>query len=309
MAYRLRMPTYWQPVEVPERCFLQEALLWLAFQRLPVAFYNDENKEIRSASEYDGPAIETPSGTLTDEECKRAGIPPDPHFHYLVDESPSRLQTYNDLEAQFGHDEARRRIKEAMDKEQADHERAYMEWQPRYDRATEYAASQIFVALRDGRLRASGRLLPSLNVDEAIARLKAEERYVGDLPLTDIPRAFWSLKDILFDISAAHNSDAYYCHVVLRTHDLLAAFPGERQQIGAEQIGDTIVLNETAQSTSQPTSRGRPSILGSASIWKFPPCFRQMNFLQRKKQRYSTFRAGLNVNSAFGRAAPRSGRS
>jgi hypothetical protein len=251
------MTTYWQPVEVPERCFLDEALLWLAFQRLPITFYNNENKEIRSASEYEGPKIETPSGPLTDEECTRAGIPPDPHFHHLVDESPR--QTYKDLEPQYGHDEALERIQEAMHKEQADYQRAGAEWQRHYDGATEYAASQIFVALRDGRLPASGRLLPSLNVDEAIASLEAEERYVGDLPRTDIPRAFWSLKGIHFDISAAQNAHAYYCHVMLRTEDLLSVFPGGRHPIAAEQVGETIVLNETAHRTTPPTSRGRPS--------------------------------------------------
>ena len=72
MVYVLRMSTFWQQAEVPDRCFLHEALLWLAFQRLPVAFY----KEIRSASEYEGPEIESPGGPLTEEECERAGIPP-----------------------------------------------------------------------------------------------------------------------------------------------------------------------------------------------------------------------------------------
>ena len=170
------------------------------------------------------------------------------------------LQTYDDLEAQYGHDEAMRRVKEAMEKERADYDRACMEWQPHYERATEYAASQIFLALRDGRLQASGRLIPSPNLGETIAALKAEERYGRGLPLTEIPRAFWSLKSIHFDISAAQNSETSYCHVVLRTDQLLEAFPGHRRPISAEKIGDTIVLNETAPSTSQPrTSRGRPS--------------------------------------------------
>jgi hypothetical protein len=258
--YGWQMPTFFQPADIPERCVLHEALLWLAFQRLPTALYNDENKEVRSATENEGPEIDAPTGPLTDEECKRAGIPSDPHFHYLVDESPRPLQTYNDLEPRYGHDEAMRLIKEAMDKERADYELACMAWQPLYESATEYAASQIFVALRDGRLRASGRLLPSSNVDEAIASLKAEDRYVGDLPLTEIPRSFWSLKGIHFDASAAQNSAAYYCHIVLRTDDLLTVFPGEREPIGAEQIGDTIIVNEIAHSPRHTkASRGRPS--------------------------------------------------
>jgi hypothetical protein len=33
-----RMPKYLQQVDIPERCFLQEVLLWAAFQRLPLGF-------------------------------------------------------------------------------------------------------------------------------------------------------------------------------------------------------------------------------------------------------------------------------
>jgi hypothetical protein len=252
---------FFQPVEVPELCFLHEALLWLAFQRLPIAYYNDKMKEIRTSTEYEGPEIDSPDGSLTDEECKRAGMPPDPHFHHLLnDDGPTPLHNYRDLEPVYGHDEAWRRVEEVMNKERADYERACLEWQPHYQGATEYAASQIFIALRDGRLRASGRLLPSLNVDEAVASLKAEERYVGDLPVTEIPASFWTLRGIHFEISAAQNSTAYYCHVVLRTDDLLRFFPGERQQIAVEQIGETIVVHDTATKTNPPrANRGRPA--------------------------------------------------
>jgi hypothetical protein len=291
------MSTYWQSVEVPERCFLHEALLWLAFQRLPIALYNDEINEIRSASEFEGPEIDSPGGPLTDEECERADIPPDPHFHYLVDENPRPLQTYNDLEPQYGHDEAMRRIKEAMDKEQADYQRACIEWQPEYDRATEYAASQIFVALREGRLRASGRLLPSLNVDEAIASLETEERSIGDLPLAEIPRSFWSLKGIHFEISAAQNSEAYYCHVLLLTDDLLTAFPGERRSIGAEQIGDTIIVNEAAHNARQPrTKRGRPSYPWERFHVEISALLQKNELPAKKEAAIQYFRAGLNAN-------------
>ena len=255
------MPVYLQSVEVPERCFLHEALLWLAFQRLPIALYNDRNQESRSATEHEGLEIQSPEGPLTDEECKRAGIPPDPHYHHLFDESPSPLQTYDELARHYGDDEALRRTKEALEKEEEEYSRASMEWQPHYDEATEYFASLIFVALRDGRLRASGRALPSLIIDEALAALKAKGRCVGDLPVTEIPSSFWTLKGIHFDISAAQNSKQYYCHVVLRTDDLLTVFPGEGQQIAVEQIGDTFVVKENARANELDESPSGPSLL------------------------------------------------
>lgn len=253
------MPVFLQPVDVPEHCFLQEALLWLTFQRLPTALYNDRDQEIRNATGHEGPEIESPGGPLTDEECKRAGIPSDPNFHRLFDERPP-LKTYDELEPNYGHDEAIRRINEALDRQEEEHERACMKWQNDYDSATEDPASLIFAALRQGRLRSRGRLLPSSNVDEALASLEAEGRYVGDLPLTEIPNSFWTLKGIHFDISAAENSSDYYCHVVLRTDHVLAVFPGEWQKVVAEQIGDTFIVRDNAgQTIPRKASRGRPS--------------------------------------------------
>jgi hypothetical protein len=40
------MPTFLQAVELPNRCFLQEVLFWVAFQRLPIAQYT-EGKDLR----------------------------------------------------------------------------------------------------------------------------------------------------------------------------------------------------------------------------------------------------------------------
>ena len=254
------MPTFFQAVHIPEQCFLTEALLWVAFQRLPIALYNDDALEIREATENEGYEIDTPEGPLTEEECKRASIPPDPHFLRLIDQTPRPMQTYAELEPKHGHDETIRRINEAMYKEQEEYRHACSKWQPYYDQAIEYPASQIFVALRGGRLRASGRLLPSVNYEEAIASLEAEERCVGDLPLKEIPSSFWTLKGIQFEISAALNDKEHYCHIVLRTDDLLSVFPGERRQVAVEQIGDTLVVNDNARQASRPRAlRGRPS--------------------------------------------------
>ena len=43
------MPTFLQAVELPQRCFLQEVLLWVAFQRLPIATYDHEGVELRES--------------------------------------------------------------------------------------------------------------------------------------------------------------------------------------------------------------------------------------------------------------------
>ena len=71
----------------------------------------------------------------------RVGIPPDPHYRHPMDESRRPLLTYADLEPQYGRDAAMRRIKEAMEKEDAAYERECIESAPPYEGATDYAAS------------------------------------------------------------------------------------------------------------------------------------------------------------------------
>ena len=68
------MSTFYQQVFVPEQCFLSEALLWVAFQRLPTVLFDEDNQEIRGAkaTEHEGYDIGTPAG-----RCRRmnAGEP------------------------------------------------------------------------------------------------------------------------------------------------------------------------------------------------------------------------------------------
>jgi len=68
------MPTFLQPVELPERCFLSEVLLWVAFQRLPVALYTYDGKEVRETDEVGDYKIDVADSVLSDDETKRAGI-------------------------------------------------------------------------------------------------------------------------------------------------------------------------------------------------------------------------------------------
>ncbi len=39
------MPTFLQPVALPERCYLEEVLYWVAFQRLPVVAFTYDGQD------------------------------------------------------------------------------------------------------------------------------------------------------------------------------------------------------------------------------------------------------------------------
>src|SRR4051794_23051470 len=53
------------------------------------------------------------------------------------------------------------------------------------------------------------------------------------------------LKGIKFSVSAADTADAHYCHISCSTTEMLSLFPGEREKVLVERIGDAYVLNET----------------------------------------------------------------
>jgi hypothetical protein len=119
------------------------------------------------------------------------------------------------------------------------------EWKKHYQRAIEYPASRIFVALRDGTLNASGKLLPAFDLDEAIAKLSKDELDIFDIEPTSISPTFWSLQGIDFEKSAARNEWANYCHITLATEELLSVFPGEGQQVaGVERVGYSFMIKE-----------------------------------------------------------------
>jgi hypothetical protein len=254
-----------QPVDIPERCFLQEVLFWVAFQRLPVASYTIDGKEFRDSDEVGGYAVELPEGDwLDDDECARAKIPPDPRFAQLMGQTTTlSVEYYDKFLAGNDLDDAMRTRLEGERRDAVEFQRAYEAWEPHYAQAIEYPASRIFVVLKSGRLRAKGRLLPDIDADAAIKILSADDRDIYDLPIVEIPPSFWSLRGIEFEESAARNDHDRYCHIHCRTDEVLVVFPGESREpvFGVEKIGGSFLISEAAAKTrhNEDRRRGRPS--------------------------------------------------
>jgi hypothetical protein len=255
------MPTFLQPVALPDRCFLQEVLYWVAFERLPIASYTVDGKELRETGEVGGYAVDFIDTDLSEDETARAGIPPDPDWMaWIEDRITLPVARYNDFLAGSDLDDDVRKKFEVERECAIAHEKACESWSPHYERAIEFPASRIFVALRGGSLRARGRLLPGGDLEMARSNREAYGRDVFDLDLTDIPPTFWSLQGIDFDASAARNGTDYYCHISCRTDDMISLFPGEREEAtGVMRVGDSFVLSERPGVSRSSLRRGRPS--------------------------------------------------
>lgn len=260
------MPTFLQPVAIPERCFLQEVLHWVAFQRLPITQYDADGVELHDSTEiFEENSIfpEHLDEFYSEEECERAGIPPDPRFQaVLADEWLLAPSEYKKFLAHSGLSEADR-AKFTLEHQQAVEFQAKCKaWKTLFDQSIEYPVSRIFVGLKEGSLSAWGRKLPSVDLRKAEAKLERGGERACDLPRDPIPPKFWSLQGIDFERSTARNSIERYCHIVCSTSEILAAFPGDRQPIsGVERVGDSYLVSDAQPISDAPRKalRGRPS--------------------------------------------------
>src|SRR6476469_10253151 len=142
------MPTFLQAVELPNRCFLQEVLFWVAFQRLPIAQYT-EGKDLRETTEVGEYAVDYVDNFLSDEEARRAGIPIDPRWPLHPDEKVTLpVEHFDELLAKFELDPEVRADIKAGRESAIEYQRDVETWRPYYERAIEYPASRIFIALR-----------------------------------------------------------------------------------------------------------------------------------------------------------------
>ena len=208
-----------------------------------------------------GYEIEIINSTISEDEAKRTNIPADPVWVATrEDRSTSSLEFFDDLlKRRDPSEEERSRL--AAKRSEAERYRQEREaWEPLYREVIEYPASQVFIALKGGQLKATGRLLPVMDPDETYQLLEREDKGWDELPLSEIPPAFWSLSGIDFQSSTARNTSANYCHISCRTADVILLFPGTRKQVvGIEEVGDCFVLSESNPGAPpRHTMRGRP---------------------------------------------------
>jgi hypothetical protein len=253
--------TFLKRVDVPEICFLKEVLFWVAFRRLPVTIYDLDGNEMRNGGDIGGYAVELTDipDWLEDEECASANIPPDPRYAAAVRGETSRsLKDLDDLLARIDlNDPVRLSLNSERDEAVAQ-EKQMEPWFLQYQDAIEYPASKIFVALKDGRLKAKGRLLPE-DVDVDVLN---EDIDIFDSPVVEIPAAFWSLKGIDFEESSADDDYSHYYHIRCQVTEVFSVFPGDYEPVSeVGQFGPNFLIKDATATRRIPNARqrGRPS--------------------------------------------------
>jgi hypothetical protein len=235
---------WFEPVSLLSRCSLNEGLLWVWAERVPVSnVYREKNV-------FD---------SLQDWECERLNIPPVPEgvrraAQYLTEER-LRRRDYGKMPKDAREYHVMKGMEEA---------KAVRQWLPLITSAMELPATELFLKLRRGQIEALGKLLP--DGVEIIDFLEDQNSYgrsdFDNLVDSVIPHDFWTMPGIDWLSNAVTANGICYCDVSMSVEALMSQFPGQRTPVdGAEFAGDFLLVKEAAAGNiRQPPRRalGRP---------------------------------------------------
>lgn len=234
---------WFEPVNLLARCSLNEALLWVWADRLPISnIYREKN------------AFEI----LDDQECEELEIPPAPDgvrraAQYLTEE---RLRNKNHW---MQKDSLEYHVTKGLEEAEA-----VKKWLPLIAPQMELPATELFLKLRRGEIEAMGKRLPE--GVEIIDFLEDQNSYskgdFGDLPDSVFPPDHWTMLGIDWLSNAVTAQGSCYCDVSMSVEVLMGLFPGTRiPVVGAEFVGNCLVVKEQAAGNVVPLPRkalGRP---------------------------------------------------
>jgi hypothetical protein len=238
--------SWFEPVSLLSRCSLNEGLLWVWADRVPVHNVYREKNVFES---------------LQDWECERLNIPPVPEgvrraAQYLTEER-LRSRNYGKMPKDAQEYHVAKGLEEAQ---------AVRQWLPVVASAMELPAAELFVKLRHGHVEAQGKLLPAGVA--IIDFLEDQNSYsrgdFSDLIDSAIPRDFWTMLGIDWLSNAVTAHGNCYCDVSMPVEVLMSQFPGQRTPVeGAQLVGDCLLINESAGGNvpkGPARIRGRPPV-------------------------------------------------
>jgi hypothetical protein len=235
---------WFEPVSLLSRCSLNEGLLWVWADRVPISnVYREENV----------------FAAMQDWECERMNIPPVPEgvqrgAQYLTEERLKRRDF-----GKMRKDARQFYIEEGMEKA-----KLVRQWLPLITQAMELPASELFVKLRRGQIEAMGKLLPpGIEIVDFLEDQSSYSRgHFDSLVDSIIPHDFWTMGGIDWFSNSVTAHESCYCAVSMPVEVLMILFPGERTRVDEAQfVGDFLVVKELAADNAPRNPRrtlGRP---------------------------------------------------
>lgn len=243
------------PVEIAPKCYLIEALLWIGHQRYPIIMnYDEHGDDDRFCDEFIYDYYIPVDTIVTEEECQRSGLPPNPETHDTYHSEPEQIKEI--LGMGLEQEDVSRLKKELI--ASIEHHDKLNIWQEVYEDFIEIYKSKLYIALREGQLQSWGHICAANNATEEI-----KEQYCSDdtISFVPIPKERWRLSNINWE--NGHLSDDQIEHhlVHINTEELLKLFPSPQPEStnNISMLAGQYVLDDKESNNTLSTRRkGRP---------------------------------------------------
>lgn len=253
--------TVFIPLAVAERCYLSEALLWVAVNRYPAAYVTEHNIDAREDDEYvEGLEPYLPNEEpLSGDECAAAGLPSNPEredfesgdFH----QTPENLREL--LKILEIPDDDRKRLERELVEAEAFDERQKA-WDAEFELFLDEPKARLFLALREGRVGARGKPLPLPTWEASIDHLEAEQWEGWDkVGWQPIAQEFWISTRIDWFECQAEGKGGAYGLILVECEQLFECFPARVERVDhvVGKVGGALILD---QGLSTIAPRGMP---------------------------------------------------
>ncbi|OGT11442.1 MAG: hypothetical protein A2X77_04430 [Gammaproteobacteria bacterium GWE2_42_36] len=264
------------PHPIAKKCFLIEALYWVAFKLYPLYYGSRKGGEWDTREDFtshddDAEFIYTDlKYFFTKENCERYGLPINPRAKYLDSGAiePMSIELIEKILKNKKEYSKETRAEALKNKSIAIEYKAAIEnWKECLADYLELSKASIFSALKNGKITASGQKIGKLKKKVSISQWENKENWDNlkdwyNVKRSDIPKEFWRIEGIDWDDGSAFSPSGYYTSILLDTDELFAVFPEPKpERINIRSINGTLLLDEDAQLNVQQAyaRRGRPS--------------------------------------------------
>jgi hypothetical protein len=254
------------PHAIAERCYLSEALLWVAVSRFPLGFIAENGVDARVEPKYiEGLEPYLPfDEPVNDEECKSVGLPPNPEYEaheagewHQTPENIRKLLQYDSIDESH-----RTELQQELQISIAFQQRCDA-WDAEFNSFADLHKAKLFLFLREGRLPAFGKMLPRRSHSASLDHLGSTDwKGWDEVKWEPIPPDFWISNKIDWNESRAEGKGPAWCLILVETEVLLKCFPPP----AAEQPGnvvklanDLVLMGDDAVDAKSSTRRGRPA--------------------------------------------------
>ncbi|MEQ1789552.1 MAG: hypothetical protein ABL857_03820 [Rickettsiales bacterium] len=261
------------PHAVADKCSLLEALHWVAFNNYPLYEYTDDNDDARENLEHNEnvkfSAQPDFKDFFTKEVCERYGLPKSPTAEYIAEHNDTPSYCFEPefadkmlADKTLSEDDRKHWVNYNQEKEIFDREQKIFD--DALDDFLEQRKAALFIALKQGNVKASGRNLikaaHSLKID--ISKEVDIDDIWGnadndDIEFEEILPKEWYMNKVEWKKSYLLNDNkTAFCHILVDVESLFKSFPeSEKQTKSVISVNGVFLDNSPHPNTKIKTGR------------------------------------------------------